>query len=517
MSQRNATVGRSALSIESFGGSKKGAVEHHRDQSANSRRYSRDDGTGGSEDEGSRRSIDPKVSHILLGLEIERLSHLEHKMVTDICQMEDVLHKRDEKIYYMEEFIQRIKKELEDEKRAHKATQETLKDTKRKLDDYIRGAIQRTPSSARESSIEHSRQMHEMQSKINTLEESVKVLMTEKLERERMTVIASHSEFPPNSSRRKDVTVFVTADRHDKVADDADSYEYIPGTKTSHQEKLSRRVEEKSSQLKMNPQLKRMVPQSIDIRRPSRSNTLFSEPNISEIPRKRDSKLFSEPETGLDTLRNTLGKDNAIEATSSHDNESEINQAINFDHLRSGNIFSKQPMYNHGVIDSRHGKTSTSKSKGLVLGKNDCIATEISRLTNKCSSSRQIGSRVKQFSTITQDKSTGRRPSATVFSTLGNINELSDFKIGKYNTHLNVQDSKSNLRLDEFFSSSNDIRFKSLSKLDKGMTEVSKGNNSQSGFSKFVYKGTKDPRKRLGMASEKKYTHASCHLDLLNK
>jgi hypothetical protein len=511
MSHRNGTAARSTLSIGSRGSSRRGENERFQEVFSNFRVESKEELQSSWEEDGRVR-LDPSITHVLLGFEVMRLQDLEIMRTRDCEFMHSDLAKAQEKLAYFQENTDRLKKQLEEEKSSHRATRMQLEDTQKMLQEST-ASMRQTPLSTPEPSTPvQSNVMNEMVDKIRMLEASVKCLMAEMKEREK------GSPQPPQHNQHIDEEdprgnqVFLITESNEKDGDESENYDYVPSHSPFKDSKGGRKSEQKGSLLKMNPQLKKMVPTTIDLRRHSRSKTMFSETNLTEVPHRRNSRMVSEIESGFDTNRNTYSKESPEEKTPSHDNQSEINHPITFDRLGKNKIFSHQTMFLKSSIDC--GQRKPGNSKGLGLGKDECSNSELGRLSSRCTSTRQIVNKVKPFN-LTIENNSSRRPSYTAYSTLGNSKDVSDLKFAKYSNNNNIPDSRSQVRLDDLFAGGSDLRFNSLTKFDKGSSEMPKGNSSQSGFSKFMYKSTKDPRKRLGMASDKKYTHASCHLDLI--
>lgn len=443
--------------------------------------------------------------------EVLRLKRVEIEKTNENLVLSSRLEKAKSKIVCNDEIIVRLKEKLEEEIQSHLATKYELENTKKMLTESTERP---TPLTTPEQSTpEQAIMMNEMIDKIKFLEQNVQCLMAEKYERQKTNVPALDHTANFKRNDPEDNKVFLITESNEKDGDDSENYDYYPTYSVGNDNPTCNKPEQKVALLKMNPQLKKVVPTNIDLRRHSRSKTMLSEPNFLEGPRRRDSRMISEIESGLDTYRNTvITKENYEEKTPSNENESVSNHDIHFDRLGKGNIFGHQAMLMKTNID--YNQKKLGNTKGLTIGKDEFGTSELGKLNSKCASSRQIGNKPRPIN-LTIENNTSRRPSFALHSTIGNNKEITDLRIDKYSCNLNVPDSRSTLRFGEFFSSGADHRFKSLTKLEKAGSEMLKGNNSQSGFSKFMYKGTKDPRKRLGMASDKKYTHASCHLDFI--
>lgn len=513
MHHRNGTVGKSAHSIGSGKSSRRVHHEQFQEVQSNFLQSIGDELPECSLDEIlNELPSDPTEANTYLSNEVRRLRRTEQEKTHENLVLSSKLDKAQRKLVFSEEMVTRLKMQLEDEKQSHQSTRLQLEEIQKMLPDTT-ASLRPTPMTTPEQSTpEQAIMMNELIDKIKTLEQSVQVLMAEKQERQ-----MNNSPVVDQSPKCKEEDhnhnkVFLTTESNEKDGDDSENYDYYPTYSLGLDQPSCNKVEPKAATLKMNPQLKKAVPQTIDIRRHSRSKTMFSEPIMMEGPRKRNSRMMSEIESGLDTYRNTISKGNLEEKTPSNENESVSNHDIHFERLGKSNIFTHQAMLVKTNIDFNQKKLVNPK--GLVIGKDDYVTAELGKLSSRCASSRQIGNKVKPIN-LTIDNNSSRRPSFTVHSTTGNTKEIQDLRLGKYSCNLNVPGSRSTLHIDEFFSGGGDHRFKSLTKLDKAGSEMPKGNNSQSGFSKFMYKGTKDPRKRLGMASDKKYTHASCHLDLI--
>lgn len=507
MSHRNGNKGKSALSIGSRGSSRRSDRDKNQENYSSFRVQSREELNQDSEELINMKN-DPSVRELLLRLEIERLQALEVARTYDCQYLEQENRKLNDQIEFQNEHIERIKNQLREEKDSHKLTKAELLEAKK-------GWQESTAILCPTSTVtpEPSAPIPGQQTKMDQIEDKLAVLerayfdLKQKVESEKSTQKGSSPVQQNKAESSNDNKVFLITESNENNNDDSEDFEYHPQISPQKQEKTPPKQEPMVAQLKLNPNFKKNLPKTINIGQHKRSQTLLSEPNLTEAPLRRASKVVSEIESGFGTFRHTYSKENLEEKTPSNDNESESNEVIKFDRLQKSNIFSNQPMYLKNSLHS--GFRKQGKPGGLFNAKEELGNSEAGNLTERCSSSsRNIAQVVRPFNfTIDQDAS--RRPSFTVHSTIGNTIEPTEYKHGLISSRHLQGSSRSQLHIDDLNN-----RLSSLSKFNKGNLEPPKGKYSQSGFSKLVTSNSKEQRRRLGMPSERKFYHASCHIDL---